>query len=105
PAGCYTAVVTGKNDGTGIGLVDLYQLDASTSIFQNLSARGLVGSGDNVLIGGLIIGNGEPPVIVLRAIGPTLSSFGITQPLQDPTLELRDANGAFIAFDNPWKHN
>ena len=47
----------------------------------------------------------EPPVIVLRAIGPTLGSFGIAQPLQDPTLELRDANGALIAFDNDWKDN
>jgi hypothetical protein len=102
PPGSYTAVVTGKNGGTGIGLVDLYQLDASTSIFQNLSTRGLVGTGNNVLIGGLIIGNGEPPVIVLRGIGPTLSNFGITQPLQDPTLELRDANGALIAFNNDW---
>jgi len=105
PPGSYTAVVTGKNGGTGVGLVDLYQLDASTSIFQNLSTRGFVGTGDNVLIGGLIIGNGEPPVIVLRAIGPTLSSFGIAQPLQDPTLELRDANGALIAFDNDWNDN
>ena len=103
--GSYTAVVSGKNSGTGVALVDLYQLDASTSIFRNLSTRGFVGTGDNVLIGGLIIGNGEPPVIVLRAIGPTLSSFGIAQPLQDPTLELRDANGALIAFDNDWKDN
>ena len=103
--GSYTAVVTGKNGGTGIGLVDLYQLDATTSTFSNLSTRGLVGTGQNVLIGGLIIGNGEPPVIVLRAIGPTLSSFGIAHPLQDPTLELRDANGALIAFDNDWNDN
>jgi len=103
--GSYTAVVSGKNSGTGVALVDLYQLDASTSIFRNLSTRGFVGTGDNVLIGGLIIGNGEPPVIVLRAIGPTLGSFGIAQPLQDPTLELRDANGALIAFDNDWKDN
>src|SRR6266567_2442708 len=103
--GSYTAAVSGKNGGTGVGLVDVYQLDATTSIFSNLSARGFVGTGDNVLIGGLIIGNGEPPVIVLRAIGPTLSSFGIAQPLQDPTLELRDANGALIAFDNDWNDN
>ena len=104
-SGSYTAVVTGKNGGTGIGLVDVYQLDSTTSIFSNLSTRGFVGAGENVLIGGLIIGSGEPPVIVLRAIGPTLGSFGITQPLQDPTLELRDANGALIAFDNDWKDN
>jgi phospholipase/lecithinase/hemolysin len=103
--GSYTAVVSGKNGGTGVGLVDLYQLDASTSIFRNLSTRGFVGTGENVLIGGLIIGNGEPPVVVLRAIGPTLNSFGIAQPLQDPTIELRDANGALIAFDNDWSDN
>src|SRR5882757_10583942 len=93
PPGSYSAVVSGKNGGIGIGLVDVYELDAATSIFRNLSTRGFVGTGDNVLIGGLIIGSGEQPVIVVRAIGPTLSSFGITQPLQDPTLEVRDANG------------
>src|SRR5437588_9431015 len=103
--GSYPDVVTGNNGGTGVALVDLYELDAATSIFQSLSTRGFVGTGDDVLIGGLIIGSGEPPVIVLRAIGPTLGSFGITQALQDPTLELRDANGALIAFDNDWKDN
>jgi phospholipase/lecithinase/hemolysin len=103
--GSYTAVVTGKNGGTGVALVDLYELDAATSIFQSLSTRGFVGTGDNVLIGGLAIGNGESPVIVLRAIGPALSSFGIVQPLQDPTIELRDANGALISFDDNWKDN
>jgi phospholipase/lecithinase/hemolysin len=105
PPGAYTAVVAGKNGGIGIGLVDVYQLDTTTSIFSNLSTRGFVGTGQSVLIGGLIIGSGEPPVIVLRAIGPTLGSFGITQALQDPTLELRDANGALIAFDNDWQDN
>jgi phospholipase/lecithinase/hemolysin len=105
PPGSYSAVVSGKNGGTGIGLVDVYELDATSSIFQNLSTRGFVGTGDNVLIGGLIIGNGEQPVIVVRAIGPTLGRFGITQPLQDPTLEVRDANGGLISFDNDWQDN
>ena len=105
PPGSYSAVVSGKNGATGIGLVDVYELDATTSIFQNLSTRGFVGTGDNVLIGGLIIGNGEQPVIVVRAIGPTLGSFGITQPLQDPTLEVRDANGGLISFENDWQDN
>jgi phospholipase/lecithinase/hemolysin len=106
PPGSYSAVVSGKNGGTGIGLVDVYELDASPSIFQNLSTRGFVGAGNNdVLIGGLIIGNGEQPVIVVRAIGPTLGSFGITQPLQDPTLEVRDANGGLISFENDWQDN
>ena len=105
PPGSYSAVMSGKNGGIGIGLVDVYELDAATSIFQNLSTRGFVGTGDNVLIGGLIIGNGEQPVIVVRAIGPTLGSFGITQPLQDPTLEVRDGNGGLIAFENDWQDN
>jgi len=101
--GSYTAVVSGKNNGTGVGLVDLYEIDKSASIFKNLSARGFVGTNDNVLIGGLVIGPGEPPVVVLRAIGPSLAAAGITQPLQDPTLELHDANGALISFDDNWK--
>ena len=105
PPGSYSAVVSGKNGGTGIGLVDVYELDATTSIFRDLSTRGFVGTGDNALIGGLIIGNGEQPVIVVRAIGPTLGSFGITQPLQDPTLEVRDSNGGLISFNNDWQDN
>ena len=105
PPGSYSAVVGGKNGGTGIGLVDVYELDATTSIFQDLSTRGFVGTGDNALIGGLIIGNGEQPVIVVRAIGPTLGNFGITKPLQDPTLEVRDSNGGLISFDNDWQDN
>jgi len=105
PPGSYSAVVTGKNGGTGVGLVDVYELDATTSVFRDLSTRGFVGTGDNALIGGLIIGNGEQPVIVVRAIGPTLGSFGITQPLQDPTLEVRNSNGGLISFDNDWQDN
>jgi phospholipase/lecithinase/hemolysin len=105
PPGSYSALVSGKNGETGIGLVDVYELDATSSIFHNLSTRGFVGTGDNVLIGGFIIGNGEQPVIVVRAIGPTLGSFGITQPLQDPTLEVRDGNGDLIAFENDWQDN
>lgn len=103
--GSYTAVVSGKNSATGIALVDLYEADNSPSIFQNLSTRGFVGSNDDALIGGLVIGTGEPAVIVVRAIGPTLASAGITQPLQDPTLELRNANGALISFDDNWQDN
>jgi phospholipase/lecithinase/hemolysin len=102
--GSYTAVVSGKG-ATGVGLVDLYELASTTSVFYNLSTRGFVGTGDNALIGGLTIGAGEPPVIVLRAIGPTLANFGVAHPLPDPTLELRNANGALIAFDDNWDDN
>jgi phospholipase/lecithinase/hemolysin len=104
--GSYTAIVKGKNGGSGIALVDVYDLDtAANSTLQNLSTRAVVGTDNEVLIAGLIIGSGEPALVVLRAIGPSLSNFGIAQPLQDPTLELRDANGALISFNDNWKDN
>ncbi len=102
--GSYTAVVQGKNGGAGVALVDVYDLSAATnSTFRNLSTRSFVGTGDDVLIGGLIIASGEPPVVVVRAIGPELSNYGIAHPLQDPTLELRDVNGALVAFNDNWQ--
>jgi phospholipase/lecithinase/hemolysin len=102
--GHYTAVLAGKNGGTGNGVVETYDLESSgTSTLANLSTRGFVGTGDNVMIGGLIIGNGDSPIVVLRAIGPTLSNAGIANPLLDPTLELHDANGAVIGFNDNWK--
>jgi phospholipase/lecithinase/hemolysin len=105
PPGRYTAVLSGNNGGTGNGIVEAYDLDtaATNSTFANLSTRGYVGGGDNVMIAGLIMGNGDSPIIVLRAIGPTLASAGIMNPLLNPTLELHDGNGAVIVFNDDWK--
>ena len=102
--GHYTAVLSGKDNGTGNGVVEVYDLEGGTnSTLANLSTRGFVGTGDNVLIGGLIIGTGDSPIIVLRAIGPSLTSSAIANPLLDPTIELHDGNGAVIAFNDDWK--
>ena len=102
--GHYTAVLAGKNGTTGNGLAEVYDLEPGTSsTLANLSTRGFVGTGDNAMIGGLIIGNGDNPIVVLRAIGPTLSSSGIVNPLLDPTIELHDGNGAVIGFNDDWK--
>lgn len=101
----YTVVVRGKNSGTGIGLVEIYDLDAGAdSRLANMSSRGMVGLGDNVLIGGFIIGgNGEGPGRALvRGLGP---SIGLSTALADPTLELRDADGVLIAANDDWKEN
>jgi len=100
----YTAIVRGVNNGTGIGLVEGYDLDlAAASKLANISTRSLVQTVDNVMIGGFIItGSGQKNVIV-RAIGPSLAQHGITNPLQDPTLELHNGSGAVIAFDDNWK--
>ena len=102
--GNYTAIVRGVNNGTGIALVEGYDLDSTAgSKLGNISTRSLVQTGDNVMIGGLIItGTGQKNVIV-RAIGPSLAQQGITDPLLDPTLELHDVTGAVIAFDDNWK--
>ena len=102
--GAYTAIVRGVNNGTGIALVEGYDLDpAAGSKLGNLSTRALVQTGNNVMIGGFIItGTGQKRVIV-RAIGPSLAQHGITNPLQDPTLELHNGNGAVIAFNDNWK--
>ena len=103
-SGAYTAIVKGKNNGTGIGLVEAYGLDGSATL-ANISTRGLVQTGDNVMIGGFIVldtGAGATDVIV-RAIGPSLGAAGIAGALADPTLELHDSNGAVVASNDNWK--
>src|SRR3954453_3270600 len=99
----YTAVLRGKNDTTGIGVVEVYDLDAGAdSRLANISTRGLVETGDNVLIGGIIPSTGYTKVVV-RAIGPSLAQFGITNPLLDPTLEIYDHTGTRIAVNDDWQ--
>jgi hypothetical protein len=105
--GAYTAILAGKNNGTGVGVVETYDLDqAANSRLANISTRAFVDTGNNVLIGGLIVsgglGGGSARVLV-RAIGPSLSASGIQDVLQDPNLELHDASGATITSNDNWK--
>jgi hypothetical protein len=96
----YTAIVRGVNGGTGIGVVEVYDLGAAAdSKLANISTRGLVQTGDNVMIAGMIIVGATPQKVIIRAIGPSLSLPG---KLADPTLELRDANGALIDANDNW---
>jgi hypothetical protein len=104
PPGSYTAMMNGKNGATGVGLVEVYDLDKTAdSTLGNVSTRGLVGTGDNVVIGGLIVGSGANPEILARGIGPSLANAGILNPLLDPVLELHDGNGGLIAENNDWQ--
>jgi plastocyanin len=103
--GNYTAIVRGVNNTTGVALVEAYDLDSTTagSTLSNISTRGLVQTGANVMIGGFIVqGTGTEKVLV-RALGPTLASFGVTSVLANPALELRDVNGNLIEANDDWK--
>jgi hypothetical protein len=101
--GNYTGIVRGKNNTTGIGLIEAYDITKSVAItLTNISTRGFVDTDQNVMIGGLISGNGIVRVII-RALGPTLSQFGVTNVLADPTLELHDGNGTLLASNDNWK--
>lgn len=102
-AGSYTAILRGAGGGTGIGLMEVYDLDQrGDSRLVNLSARAFVGTDNYVLIGGLI-GRSVSKLLLLRALGPELSSHGVTAGLENPILELHDSNGAILAANDSWK--
>jgi hypothetical protein len=104
PAGNYTAVLSGVNNTSGVGLVEVYNLTLSTSgRLTNISTRGFVHADTNMMIGGFIISGSGSRTVVLRGLGPTLTQFGIASALADPTLELRDASGNLLASDDDWK--
>lgn len=99
--GTYTAIVQGENSSTGVALVEVYDLETgSDSRLANISTRGLVQTGENVLIGGLILTGQESRRVIVRAIGPSLPVAGA---LANPTLELRDNNGGLLASNDDWR--
>jgi hypothetical protein len=102
----YTAVISGKNGKTGVGLVEVYDLNSpDDSRLANISTRGSVQTQDNVMIGGFILGgtNMEPARVVVRALGPSLSQSGILDPLADPTLELVNSDGQSVGSNDNWQ--
>lgn len=104
--GAYTAVVAGKDQTTGIGLVEVYDTNqAADSQLANISTRGFVQTGDNVMIGGFILGHSSGSTgVIVRGIGPSLAQiFGLSPVLTDPTLELRDSNGALLIANDDWQ--
>jgi YVTN family beta-propeller protein len=102
--GNYTAILSGANGRIGVGLVEVYDLTPdSNSKLANISTRGKVETGDNVMIGGFIIGGDQPTKVIVRAIGPSLASAGVQEALQDPLLELHGNNGALIFQNDNWR--
>ena len=103
--GAYTAVVAGSDGATGTAVVEAYDLNqTSNSTLANISTRGAVGPGSDVMIGGFIIfGNGGNTRVFVRSVGPSLASSGVTNAMPDPTLELRDVNGTLIVENDNWR--
>jgi len=103
--GRYTAIVRGINNTTGVALVEAYDLSPSVqSILGNISTRSFVQTGDDVMIGGFIVQGTQPKNVIIRAMGPELSQYGIPNFLADPTLELHNGNRALIASNDNWQH-
>jgi pectin methylesterase-like acyl-CoA thioesterase len=100
PPGHYTAVIKGKDGSAGTALVEVYDGDLKAdSQLANISTLGFVGAGDDVLIGGFVVGTGSADVVV-RAVGPSLAQFGVADPIADPTLEVHDGNGNVTSNDD-----
>src|SRR4029077_16155366 len=105
PPGGYTAIMRGVDNTSGVGLVEVYDLTpAPNSLLGNISTRSFVRTGDNVMIGGVIVQGTQPRRVIVRAIGPELTQYGVPNPLADPTLEMHDSTGALIASNNDWQH-
>jgi hypothetical protein len=105
PPAAYTVILTGAGQTTGIGLIEIYDNDETVdSDLANISTRGFVQIDDSVLIGGFTLGgNNNPTNMVVRALGPSLASFGLTNLLADPTLELHNANGTIMVSNDDWQ--
>lgn len=104
--GAYTVVMRGKNNSSGIGVVDMFDIGLPANArLANLSSRGPIGTGDNVLIGGFFAGPQTAAVtgVVFRAIGPSLSQFGVPGPIQDPMIEIHNSNGTIIGSNDNWQ--
>lgn len=104
--GSYTVVLRGNGGGTGVGLIEAYDLNYATtdSRLANISTRGLVQTGNNVMIGGIILGGGTGAnTILVRALGPSLSQAGVAGALSDPTLGLYNGQGMLVRFNDDWR--
>ena len=102
--GNYTGIVRGKDNMTGVALVEVYDLSIGTaSVLGNVSTRSFVQTDDNVMIGGFIVQGTRTKKVIIRAIGPELTQYGITNALANPTLELHNAAGALIGSNDNWQ--
>ena len=103
PGSSYTAILAGKNQTVGVGLVEIYDVgQGADSQLANISTRSFVLTGNNVTIAGFILGGNNNTGMVIRGLGPSLAAFGLSPVLADPTLELHDGNGATLVSNDNW---
>jgi len=105
--GAYTVVVTGANSTEGISLAEVYEIPrpGGTAKLTNVSGRSFVGTGDNTLINGFIVGDVGSATVVVRALGRSLASFGVSHPLSNPVLTIYDSKGSVIASNDNWQRD
>ena len=105
--GSYTTTLQGVGGTTGIALVEVYDFQTASSKLVNLSSRAYVGTGDSAVFAGFYVSTGSPSNLTarlaIRGIGPSLGNFGISNPLQDPTIEVRNSSGTLVASNNNWQ--
>ena len=103
PPGAYTAIVAGANGATGVGIVAVYEVDHPEVPLVNISTRGEVLTGDDVMIGGLVIQGDSPRTVVITGTGPSLAAYGIANPLANPTITLvRSSDQSVVASNDDW---
>jgi hypothetical protein len=105
--GNYTAIMRGVDQTIGVGLIEVYELNTPgtvpSSFLRNISSRSIVQEGENVMIGGFIVQGSGPKRVIVRALGPELTQYGVQDVLPDPTLELHNGRGAVIASNDNWQ--
>lgn len=101
--GAYSAIVSGNDSASGVGLFELYDLDPDFGRVANISTRSRVETGDNVMIGGFILSGASANNVIVRALGPSLGSVGIHGFLHDPSLEIYDSNGILLGQNDNWR--
>jgi hypothetical protein len=103
PHGLYTAVVGGEGGSTGVGIVEVFEIDRADVPLINISTRGHVGIDFDVMIGGFVISGNSPQTVVVTAKGPSLADYDIGNPLANPTLTLvRQSDQSIIATNDDW---
>jgi len=106
PPGSFTAAISSKSGTEGLAIVEAYDLDGTadeSNRLINLSTRGFVGTGDQIMIAGFVVSGTGPRKYILRGVGDTLKDFGVPEGyLDDTTLELYDSTGALLRKTDDW---